>query len=322
MGGSYQELQMPSLEEQQLQTFITNLAPKPYCSNDLQQQGLLIRSKRFALTYKHIQHNPPVRVAYIVLDVDHPFSLLMLQEQVLPTPNFIVTNPKNGHAHIYYELETPVYTSVLARQKPLRYLASIEYALRCLWDADSGYSGLISKNPLHKHWQYKKLREEPWQLGELADWLTLPARLPRKAAQSGLGRNCTLFDMLRFWAYDSVLEFRMTSSFRAWLEAVRSAARGFNSFPDPLADNEVLSTAHSVGKWVWRNYTKRWSDAEFSEVQSKRGRLGGLKGGRGRSQADLDKRAKAHELRAQGMTIRAIAEELGCSKSAVGNWLK
>jgi hypothetical protein len=260
--------------EEQLQTYINNLAPKPYCSNDL-AYGLRIRSKHLALKHLHIQHNPPIRVAYIVLDVDHPYAHLMLDEQVLPPPNFIVTNPANGHAHIYYELKTPVYTSVVARQKPLRYLASIEYALRGLWEADAGYSGLISKNPFHDNWQYKKLRGEPWELGELADWLTLPARLPRGAAQVGLGRNCTLFELLRYWSYDAVLEYRISSNFKTWDRAVLEAAQGFNSFPEPLPLNEIKNTAKSVSEWVWTHYTKRMSDEAFSERQSARGKRGG-----------------------------------------------
>ena len=131
-------------ENTQLQRYIDNLPTKPYCANSF-DFGLLIRAKNTAVKHRHIQHNKHTSVAYIVLDVDHPFSLLMLQEQSLPEPNFLVINAKNFHAHVFYELSTPVHTTNVARAKPLRYLASIEYALREKWQADKSYSSLISK---------------------------------------------------------------------------------------------------------------------------------------------------------------------------------
>ena len=265
------------IEEQkqtQLQRYLDNLPNKPYCANSF-DFGLLIRAKNTAVKHRHIQHNKHTSVAYIVLDVDHPFSLLMLQEQSLPEPNFLVINAKNFHAHVFYELSTHVHTTNVARAKPLRYLASIEYALREKWEADKSYSSLISKNPLHDSWKLVQLRNESWELGELADWLTLPKKLPKQAKSVGLGRNCTLFDMLRFWSYDNVLSYRLNGGYEAWHKAVLSAAESFNTFPEPLLFNEVKNTAKSVAKWVWTNYTKRLSDEEFSARQSARGRLGG-----------------------------------------------
>lgn len=76
--------------------------------------------------------------------------------------------------------------------------------------------------------------------------------------------------------------------------------------------------AISVAKWAWRNYTKRWSDEEFSQVQAARGRMSGAK----RAHASKEKRAKAHELRTKGMTQQAIADGLGVNKSTVCRWLK
>ena len=209
-----------------------------------------------------------------------------------------------------------------ARAKPLRYLASIQYALCRAWDADKGYSGLISKNPVHQDWHTLQLRPEAWDLGELADWLDLPSKLPRKAQSVGLGRNCTLFDLLRYWAYDSVLEYRVSSNFKTWQQDVLATAERFNTFPEPLQRNEVKNTANSVAKWVWTNYTKRWTDEKFSQIQAKRGRLGGLKGGRGRTAEDQKKRMQAVEMRKQGHTQQAIADALQMSKRTIIRWLK
>lgn len=307
------------LEQQQL--FIENLPDKPYCSNDL-SYGVLIRPLSMAIKMRHIQHNKPTSVSCLVLDLDSPLFWSLLESNFLPTPNLVAFNPENHHSHLYYNLNTPVYTCQAARAKPLRYLASIQYALCRAWDADKGYSGLISKNPVHQDWHTLQLRAEAWDLGELADWLDLPSKLPRKAQSVGLGRNCTLFDLLRYWAYDSVLEYRVSSNFKTWQQDVLATAEGFNTFPDPLQCNEVKNTANSVAKWVWKNYTKRWTDEEFSKIQAKRGRLGGLKGGRGRVDKDREKRLEAAKMRDIGYTLQKIADVLLVNKSTISRWLK
>ena len=303
------------LEQQKL--FIKNLPEKPYCSNNL-NYGVLIRPLSIAIKMRHIQHNKPTSVSCLVLDLDSPLFWQLMENKVLPAPNLVAFNPENHHCHLYYNLNAPVYTCQAARHKPLRYLAAIQYALCRDWGADSAYSGLISKNPIHQGWKTIQLRAEAWDLGELADWLDLPSKLPRKARSVGLGRNCTLFDMLRYWAYDNVLEYRISSNFKTWRQDVLSAAEGFNTFPEPLLLNEVTNTARSVADWVWKNYTKRWSDEEFSKIQAERGRLGGLK----RGAANAEKRAKAHELRATGYTQQEIAGTLEVNQSTVARWLK
>lgn len=306
-------LQLP----EQVQIYLDNLPKKPYCSNDL-SYGVLIRPLSTAIKMRHIQHNKPTSVSCLVLDLDTPFFWQLLENKVLPAPNLVAFNPENHHCHLYYNLRTPVYKCLAARQKPLRYLAAIQYALCRDWGADSAYSGLISKNPVHMDWKTIQLRAEAWDLGELADWLDLPSKLPRKAQSVGLGRNCTLFDMLRYWAYDSVLEYRISSNYKTWHQDVLSAAEGFNSFPEPLQHNEVKNTANSVAKWVWKNYTKRWTDEEFSQIQAERGRRGGLAKG----QANAENRATARLMASKGMTQKVIAEALGVGQGTVSKWLK
>lgn len=307
------------LEQQHL--FIENLPDKPYCSNDL-SYGVLIRPLSMAIKMRHIQHNKPTSVSCLVLDLDSPLFWQLLENQLLPSPNLVAFNPENHHSHLYYNLNTPVYTCQAARSKPLRYLASIQYALCRAWGADKGYSGLISKNPIHKDWNTLQLRSKAWDLGGLADWLDLPSKLPRKAQSVGLGRNCTLFDLLRYWAYDSVLEYRVSSNFKTWQQDVLAVAEGFNTFPEPLQYNEVKNTANSVAKWVWKHYTKRWTDDEFSQRQAERGRWGGKVSGISRAKINEDKRVQARLLAAEGMSTRKIATEVKVNQSTISRWLR
>lgn len=303
--------------------YYDHLPHNPYCTSDL-RFGTRIRVKHNAISYTHVQHNQPIAKYWIVLDYDKSDVEQRLQDERLPQPNLVVINPENGHAHLFFALRNPVFSGDAARLKPLRYLAAIEYSLCKKWGADVNYSGLISKNPLHENWLTKTVRAENWGLGELAQYLTLESKPSAEARLVGLGRNCTLFELLRFWSYDSVLEYRVSfsSSYEAWSEAVLRAAEGFNTFPEHLPLNEVAATARSVAKWVWWNYTKRLSDEEFSQRQAERGRRGGKASGITRASMNEDKRVQARLLAGKGLSQRAIAQELEVSAATINSWLK
>jgi hypothetical protein len=308
-------------EQTQLQLFEASLPAKPYCSDDL-EFGLLIRQAKQAIQKKHIQHNKPTSVHWLAFDCDYAGAIEEAKSNLLPAPNIAVLNRQNGHSHLLYGLEVPVHRTAFARAKPLQFLAKVEFALREGLRADNGYAGLVVKNPLHSHWLTYELNPRSYDLPELADWLTLPTKLPTKAEQVGLGRNCTLFERLRRWAYGEVLGYRLTATYEAFKDGVLVQAMALNTFPSPLPQSEIRSTALSVAKWTWNKYTGRVSDEEFSAIQASRGRLGGKAGGRGRTTLDQEKRLTALSMASQGDTQRAIADHLGVSQGTVSKWLK
>jgi hypothetical protein len=87
-------------------------------------------------------------------------------------------------------------------------------------------------------------------------------------------------------------------------------------FMQPLMGNEVWHICKSVAKWTWRRFDIEASDRRFRELQAARGRASG----EARLAGSEDKRASARLMRAQGMSLRAIAEALGVPKSTVGDW--
>lgn len=187
-----------------------------------------------------------------------------------PAPNFVIQNPANGHAHYLFGLLTPVCTSPQARMAPMRYLAGLESGLSARLGADQGYSGLIVKNPLQSaFWRVWQPRQELYSLDELADY-TDPSRTrthTRTREVRSFGRNVSLFDQLRFWAYDRV-ESARAGNYGAWVSDVTAQAMTINAeFPDPLRFAEMASTARSVAKWSWKHYDSR-HDGKI------RGRLG------------------------------------------------
>lgn len=252
-----------------LALFRERIPAKPYCTND-PARGLRVLPADIATRYRHIQPNGPMMCGWLVFDLDFAGAAFAWDDNGLPVPTITAINPANSHAHLFYGLESPVALSDAAHDAPIRYAAAVQAAFRSKLGADPGYAGLIAKNPLCPDWKVIPVGKI-YELGELAEYVHLPKSRP-SAQQTGLGRNCTLFDELRAWAYRNVLvEKRNGADFAYWLAVTTAQASRLNSFSVPLAGDEMHSIAKSVAKWTWSNFT----DARLSEIQSARGKLGG-----------------------------------------------
>jgi hypothetical protein len=261
-------------ERPERRAFIESLPARPYCM-DYMPGRMLIRNRSNAIRFRHVQLNSPQKSAWLTFDIDREGAYYAANDANLPAPNFIAVNPDNRHAHIGYRLETPVLTCGAASMKPVKFLADIERGYRRRLDADLAYSGLITKNPLHSDWISHWPRLQPYDLGELDDWLFPDNKAfdVAKRAEHGLGfgRNCELFDTLRHFAYRERKQHTSSATFQTRL---LNAARGFNtSFSIPLPESEVRSISKSVAKWVWLNLNPE----RFSAVQSFRSTIGKAK---------------------------------------------
>ncbi len=297
---------------------------KPYCTNEL-KHGLLIRPLQRAVLYRYIQPNPPHLRAHLLFDIDrHDASSAWEKAGLLP-PTWTTMNPKNGHAHLVYDLTVPVLIDGLgARDAPMRYLAAIEAVMTQRLDADPGFVGLITKNPASAAW-FVTSDPRSYTLSELAAVLPniekyRPSKKPEE--RIGAGKNVMLFDALRKDCYSAIRKYwgGGLSGWNAWLSRCNSTALCMNSDlfgVKQLQGNEVWHVAKSVSKWVWRNF----SPEDFSEWQAAQGRKGGLKGGVARSQSYEQQRAQARIMKAAGMTISQIALELKVSRPSVYAWI-
>jgi hypothetical protein len=252
------------------EVFLNRLPRRPFCANDV-SHGLLIRPAATAIKHRHIQPNAPLEVAWLIFDLDYTGAAFAWEKANLPPPTIAVSNPANGHAHLFYGLTTPVVVkSTAAREAPIRYANSVHAAFLARLRADPGYTNGIAKNPLHPSWRSIWVNHL-YDLGELAEYVTLPKRLPRRES-FGVGRNCTLFDALRSWSYQWAREYKRNGASREqWRDAVLGQATRMNNFDTPLAYSEVKALAKSVANWTWSHF----DDARFSGIQSARGKLGG-----------------------------------------------
>ena len=299
---------------------ITDKFPsKPYCSDDL-SYGVHIRPKHIALLKRYIQPNHPYYTHFFVFDLDYPTAYIDFFYSMVgvPAPNLIVENPENGHAHYIYQLKTPIYNTDASKPKPIEYGNAVYNALREALNADVSYTGLITKNALHKHWRTHLLREQPYTLNQLAERLDLTSREISKPIQPddavGLGRNCCVFHTVRKWAYIAIRKHR-SSTYNQWLDAVLNECVSLNNqFTLPMNHNEVKGIAKSIARWVWKRDPHCY--AMFIERQTMKGR----NGGKAKGAAYLDKRLQAKQLQAQGLSQVKIAEMLGISTRTLRNW--
>lgn len=292
------------------------LPRRPWCTDDL-ASGVRVRPLATALRLPYIQVNPPRLRMWMVHDVDRPGAAVAWEDAGLPAPAWAATSRDSGRAHLAWALSAPVLTGDGARNGPLRYLAAIEAAFRERLQSDASYAGLITKNPSHPLWRVLVGPQVTWDLGELAEWVDLPKHIPRRAPeQVGLGRNVTLFDRLRQWAYSAVRRHREQRNFVLWQAQAYDRGLELNAdFLQPLDPREVWHIAASVARWTWRKDAD--ARAQFVKRQAARGRLGGLAKG----MAFAEERASARLMRAQGLSVRAIAERLGVPRSTVGDWV-
>ncbi|MDD4913341.1 MAG: replication initiation protein [Sideroxydans sp.] len=303
----------------------------PYCTDDL-SAGIRPRNLLSAIKKSYIQVNPPWLRVWSIHDCDYEGAAYAWEDANLPPPTWSCINGENAHAHLVWGLRAPVLVEGMeARDAPMRYLCAVESMMREKLHADPGFSGLITKNPTHPLWK-TLYNGTIYDLGELAEYLPdieKHINRKRKPAEVGLGRNVTLFDSLRHWAYRNVRQHKGgglsadgqaqagLQGWNAWLSLCNCKALERNGdFNHPLDGREVWHIAKSVSKWTYKNFDVEASDARFAKLQALRGKASG----KARLSANEDKRASARLMRARGMSLRDIAAELNVSKSVIGNW--
>lgn len=260
----------------------------PLASDEL-AQGVYRMGRGDALQRRYIEANPHALSNLLVVDVDHPDAALRSLSAAgnhHPMPTAVVENPSNGHAHAVWALKEPITRTEYASRKPIAYAAAVTEGLRRAVDGDRGYSGLITKNPTHASWTCHWISGEQRDLRELENSLGahMPptrwreSRAPRENPV-GLGRNCTLFESARVWAYRQVRHH--------WGDAVglgaailRETAARNGAFSEPLAWSEVHAIAASITRWITTR-SRLWAEGPvvyeetFSSIQGARGRRSG-----------------------------------------------
>lgn len=238
----------------------------PWFARCCLDKGELITQPRVAAqNYPYIQANRADMCSWMIFDLDHENAYIW-QDANLPPPNMIVSNKNNGRSHLYYAIE-PVYFGDKARKKPINYFNAVYKRMRKMLNADPAFGHFISKTPYSEFFRTIDLHHQEYTLGELADyvdfeestWLQRKGRLLR---EESMGRNCALFDELRYYAYSVVDKFRLDNNESGFYKELMAHAESANEFSDcgqfddtsPLDFNELKAIVKSVSKWTFANY--------------------------------------------------------------------
>jgi len=355
---SKRELARILFQEPYLKAFRERLPRYPYATDD-PRQGMRPRRKEKALEHLYIQVGRyPHAIFRIVLDLDEPTWWDAMDR--IP-PSLIVPNPREPwKAHIVYELEPPIWLSSPKAHEgqgnPFALVREVDALLRAYFGADPAYNGLLGRNPLAHAYLIGggKLWDLPGLLEELRE-LTPRRRALAYLDTATYGRNCTLFDRVRAFAYGVVAMYRgKPNGFELFRQAVAHEAHRLNRelFRDhpqgPLPRREVEATiVKSVSKWTFYRYrgTRVWPVSgtgrpdrsrlshaardlkEPLHGQALRQALqeGGKRRGAQRSasaEARLVEALKRLQARGEAITARGLAREAGVSPTTASRWLQ
>jgi hypothetical protein len=333
--------------------FAQNLPYRIRCSDDL-DHGLEWAMRGVALLHHEIAPDPPGWRTALRFDMDCPCdrrpharagycprAATFWSDANLAEPNFVVTNPANGHAHYVYLLAGWIRTDGQneADVAAVRYLTAIERAYTIALHADPGYAGLVHHNPFSPRYETTNGRDKPYSLHELATFVTLGSPPRRRTTEIRTdGRNIETFDRLRYWAYSQIGEWRC-GSYDDWSDVVAEHALqiaadvrdAHGPCSHPFSDAEVLDIAKSVTRWVWLRYDGANPTISKARMEARRSRdrQWALETRRAQGAVPRDsylaeaqeRRTTACSLRAMGLAVDEIARRLGAGVRSVYRWI-
>ena len=228
----------------------------------------------------------------------------------LPRPNMLVERQSNGHCHASWFLSRPVHRGESARAAPVRKLARISEFYRQTLEADSGFAGVLTHNPIqesHKvgefrtHWGHRC----GYSLDELAEPIPKGWRLPI-APSTETGRNCSLFRSMLKWA---------GSSLNCELPVLPMARATNDGLDVPLGDREVADIAKSVERYrrVWIAKGRFYTEDEREAW----GRSLGLRSGVVRRASKAHRDLRIIEGHMAGFSTRKLARLFKLSQYAI-----
>ena len=242
-----------------LNRLFSSLPHAPYCSDD--KTARLKLPKKQALLFPYIQVNTANLKNWLVFDLDHDNPMIW-DDVDLPPPNFMVVCPTKNTSHLFYAIPG-VATSVNSRSAPIQYMKAVYEAMAIRLNADLSYSGPVAKTPGHPWWRTHEFHNQMYDLGELSDYVDLETK-PRWSKGPDLdsvshSRNCTLFEVTRFFAYAKVSEARRKSTLAEFETQLLNYATAKNRFKEQgwdtdLAYSEIKATAKSIARWTWDYY--------------------------------------------------------------------
>ena len=304
-------------------------------SNDL-KYGLQAEAKTTGVRRRYIQFNHSNVTKLMVFDVDNPVSLYDWKYLDVPRPNILVINPKNNHAHFIYLLneENFVCRTENGKLKNILIYESIYSQLCRLLNADHRFVQKIMKNPFYNGWNTQVLHEDTYTFEDFAKYVDIKAlknfsggqayRTDESWSRESEGRNCTVFERTRFYAYAVLRSFNngaTNEDCRNFYNAVKTYAQNINkTFDDVLSEREIAATVKSIANWTLMHFgaTSEKKDFEKKDIWGDKSREKSLETRRNKKEENI---RRAVELKLLGKSVEEIMAELKRSRRMVEYYL-
>ncbi len=306
------------------------------------------RAHAFAFPYMQVNHRNLKNWLVFDLDHDNPF---VWEDVGLPPPNMsvitkgdypdngITKNKPNRRSHLFYAIPG-VATSSNARQHPIDYMKAVYKAMAILLDADPSYAGPVAKTPGHPRWTTIEYHNHQYELSELAEYVELNpgsqwSNAPTLESNPN-SRNCTLFDITRFYAYSQVAKARKKMRLPQFEKMLFSYALAHNRFAENglfkenLTSEEVRAIVKSVARFTWERYRgggklRGVMQLDDSLPLKERQRQGALyRASETRKEYFLKVRGGINKLKAEGakVTQAAVARAIGVKRQTVAKYFE
>jgi hypothetical protein len=214
-------------------------------------------------------------------------------------------------------------------QKPQLYIKDIKSAYISKMSADAAYNGILTKNPIHNSWAciaYEGSLAKAYTLGELARGIDLAGHRKTKARLREVieGRNCSLFESLRPWAYQNVSGYLRVGRYddygKGWEAAVVAEAKVLAAgylFGDRRFWGDVRSVARSIARFTWEKSQPDERAKYIAETHDSRSQKKRIS----KRWATESKKAAGLELLDEGKTVSEVTRQLLVGERTVKRWI-
>lgn len=247
--------------ESTLHRFKENLPAKILYGNGKRISGLL--SKEQGISYPYVKPNSLYSNKYIIFDIDIPYISPEVQNNDILSGTFSVIDKDTGCYHSYFEIKNALPIPKHQSKATKAILSDIIDGYRLVLSADKViiWQKQLSKNPLSDNWDVD-VNGSVYSLSQLAEMLpTKPQLADLKALKGDMhvnsdGRNCTLFDSGREYAYKIARtckdEAELYSKVFDLLVAMNETEvpKKFK-FKGKLPYSELTTIAGSISRWTW-----------------------------------------------------------------------
>ena len=337
----YQNVRFISTEMNTKTKVFFKYFPKQVFGSEYKNNYYHTKERLYALKeFKWVQYNSDDRITVLSVDIDNSSDSLMYEDFNLPKPTWIIQTDKGFQYH--WALKSAVMINGYNKHKLIKLVKDILNKLVALLDGDINAIGLnrVFRNPVtNRSWftgneiELKEFYDLPTPKEDYFNKLlgrvekqknlfgaTYGASYDFSLMANNSGRNCALFDVLRYWAYDEAKQ----GSYCAF--ALQRKAEILNSsFAENLKENEVNSIVNSIDTFIKNKFNKGFYMALSVEDRKKVASQNGKKSGEARTKEARIKiltalnTMEAYEIK---ITVSELARRSGTNPKTTRAYLK